>query len=403
MAERIQWADRYASGRQTSAIGTAAATDIGYPLNNHPSFNPGQNIIDTRKATGLSYRHAGTGFEFQQGTKEPTTTWEFHVTPRMLAVQMWGLTQQSATEETGSPYVKYFIPYSTGQAAIEMWQSLVRSMAPSGTASSHRIVGAVPSSITLSAEEGTPLTASVDFRGYNFESNRDVASDTLTVSAENPLLWQNATISLGGTTVNLPGFTMTITNNLITKWYDSQTVEKFLLGDFGVEGTITVPWAATTVGGNQQITDFINGNVTRLVIYWGTGGAIATTSQDLSIITHIRRTGAETVAEDEIGIQIPFVGVSGSRSTAGTVAWTLNSATITGTSTAFDSYNVGDLFRAAGAATAANRVQRIIKTKSSDTSMTVFPAMTTAESGISYYIDQTPLSMTMAHSGTLIS
>ncbi len=88
--------------------------------------------------------------------------------------------------------------------------------------------------------------------------------------------------------------------------------------------------------------------------------------------------------------------MSGSRSTAGTVAWTLNSATVTGTSTVFSSYSKGDIFKANGAATAGNRTQRIITAIASDTSMTVAPAMTTAESTIGYYIDQTPITITEA-------
>ncbi len=304
MAERMAWSERFALGVE-SVFGTAVATTIGYPLTGHPALNPGQNVLDTRKAIGVPYRHAGTGMEFQQTTRQPTSTWPFEANSRLLTPILWSLFQSGAIEVNSTPYVKYFIPYEVSDC--EMWATLLRSMAPSGTASSHRIISAMTRSLQLSGEEAGALVANAEWYGRDFESNRDVASDTLTVPAIAPLLFQDVTITLGGTTVNIPSFSITIGNGGLQKNYDSQGAIKNIIQDLTVEGTITIPWAATTVGGNQQITDFINGNVTRLVIYWGKGGEIATTSADLSIICHIRRTNAEPAAEDEISIPIPFI------------------------------------------------------------------------------------------------
>lgn len=332
MAERVNFEDRYGLIQNVTSISNGVSADAttfnsatvndtfiaggigvetsiyGIALNNHPTFNFGQNIIDTRKAIGTSYRHAGTGFEFQQGTRLPSATYEFDVTPWTIAPFLWTLFQSGSSQGGASAYVKTFVPYTEADMDFEAWLTLIRTLSD-GSADSHVLGGMIANSIAFSAEEGTPLRAAVDMIGYNgvTDFDFDAQASLLNYSARAPLLWQNATITMDGTTVNLTGINFTITNSATPKFYDSQHPVKHILGDFGLEGTISVPWAQATEGGNEQITNFINGTDVALTVYWG--ATPAASSGDLSMVLNIRYTGAETTSEDEIATSLPFIGV----------------------------------------------------------------------------------------------
>ena len=87
---------------------------------------------------------------------------------------------------------------------------------------------------------------------------------------QTPLKWQNATIYLNGTLINLPGISLSLKNNTASKFYDSDAIQKFVLGRFNAEGEIRIPWGTTTEGGNTALLDFIGGTTAYLTVYWGT-------------------------------------------------------------------------------------------------------------------------------------
>jgi len=112
-----------------------------------------------------------------------------------------------------------------------------------------------------------------------------------------PLLWQNAQVkmrrmdmfgahNLGANDwvdVKLPGFTLTMNNNLVGHFYNNPVPYKYLLGRFTQEGTVTVPWGTDkadlqtlvpavtrpSFGGNNPLVDFLDGVPNRLRIMWG--------------------------------------------------------------------------------------------------------------------------------------
>lgn len=398
MATRTIWEDLYSVASGVTNISTAANGAFGIPLTNHPSFNPGTQTINTRKAVGTSYRQTGTGcLEYTQGSAIPTTSFEFDVSSKNLSHFLWSLFQTGSFQAGAPTYIKYYVPYETPD--VEMWLTLIRKLAPNATSSSHRIVGAIVKSISLSCEEGQNLKAVVEFQGYSFESNRNTADDTFTFQTASCLQMQNATITLDGTTVYVPSFSLNITNNALTKFYDNSTAVRHDVGEFSVTGNIRIPWAQATEGANQQIDDFCNGSASRLVIYWG-DSELANADTEFTIISHIRRTAVSVEGEDEIISSVDFECASEESSSSVTTALAstiaVSAGTVTGTNTVFSNFNVGDLLYPLGNwANAGDETIRVITAIASNTSMTVFPVFTGTDSGKYYRIRSTPITFSV--------
>lgn len=398
MATRTIWEDLFSVASGVTNISTAANGTFGIPLTNHPSFNPGTQTINTRKAVGTSYRQTGTGcLEFTQGSAIPTTAWEFDVSSKNLSHFLWSLFQTGSFQGAGATYIKYYVPYETPD--VEVWLTLVRKLAANGTAASHRIVGAIVKSISLSCEEGQNLKATVEFQGYSFESTRDSANDVFTFQTASCLQMQNAVVTLDGTTINVPSFDLTITNNALTKFYDNATAVRHDVGEFTVTGNIRIPWAQATEGANVQIDDFANGSPSRLVIYWG-DSELANADGEFTIITHIRRTGVTVTGEDEIISEVAFECASEESSSSVTTASAstiaVSTTAVTGSNTKFNNFNVGDLLYPLGNWTnAGDETIRVITAIASDTAMTVFPAFAGTDSGKLYRIRSTPLTISV--------
>lgn len=404
MATRTVWEDLFGVGIGTTNISTAANASFGIPLINHPSFNPGSQTINQRKAVGTSYRQTGAGcLEYTQGSAIPTTSFEFDVSSKNLSAFLWALFQTGSFQGAGTAYPKYYVPYESPDS--EVWLTLVRKLAPAGTGASHRIVGAIVNSITLSAEEGQNLKATVEFQGYSFESNRDTTNDTFTFQTASCLQWQNAVVTLDGTTVNIPGFSLTISNNAVTKFYDNPTAVRHDAGEFTATGSISVPWGQATEGGNAQIDAFAAGTSSRLVIYWG-DGEIANADGEFSIIANIRPTGVTVTGDDEIISEVTFECASDKYTSSvidASSSIAVNGTAVTGTNTKFSTafsdgvgFHAGDLIYPIGCNTAANTTVRVITAVTNDTTLAVFPAFTGSETGKIYKVKSTPLTITLA-------
>lgn len=400
-AQRNQWETLYGVASGVTNISTAANATFGIPLTNHPSFDPGTQTINTRKAVGTPYRQTGAGcLEYTQGASIPITSFEFDVSSKNLSVFLWSLFQTGSFQGGSSLYTKYFIPYQTSD--VEMWLTLVRKLATNGTGASHRIVGAIVKSINLSCEEGQNLKATVEFQGYSFESNRDTTNDTFTFHTASCLQMQNAVVTLDGTTINVPSFSLNITNNALTKFYDNATAVRHDVSDFSVTGNIKIPWAQATEGANTQVDAFCNGTASRLVIYWG-DSEIANADGEFTIITHVRRTGVSVEGDDEIISSVDFECASEESSSSVTTASAstiaVSTTTVTGTNTKFNNFNVGDILYPLGNWTnAGDETIRVITAISSDTIMSVFPAFTGTDSGKVYRVRSTPLTITVSDS-----
>ena len=324
MSLRVGWMDRYGAILQASSIsatrGFGAGSGIGIssdkyaiPLVEHADINAGINIIDQRKAIGIAQRSVATGHcEFLQGTKAPTTTWEFDANAYNLAPFLWLLFQKGATEGTTALFTKIFDPpTATEGAECEVWANLLRIMEEGSTAHSTRGTGFIVRSITLSSEGFSPLRASVEMIGSDVSYVYNATGATMTFDSNCGLVFGGAsgvTTTLGGTAVNLEGFSITITNNAIARNYGQQTVQKFITGDYTVEGNFKVFWGDSNFGQETELTKWISGTDQQLNIYWGSAGG-ATTAGDLSIKSNIRYSSAAVETDEEIGNAMSFVGV----------------------------------------------------------------------------------------------
>jgi hypothetical protein len=281
----------------------------GIPLTNHPTMDIGQAIIDQRKATGVSYKNTSTGMEYQQGTRLPTTTWEFDVTKNNIAPFLWLLFQNGASEAGASAYVKTFVPYTEGNVT-EVHAALCRVMSTQvGDANSHLFGGCVVSSITFTGEEGQPLKASVTLMGYNAITDFEfgaAANICVFDSSCAPLLYQNAVISVAGTTVNIPRFNLTITNNLKPAYYNSKHPTKFIYNDIDISGSFDLPWSQATVGANVELDKFVAGTDSQFICYWGHNPASA--DGDLALTANARYNGMPVEGEDETILKCSFAG-----------------------------------------------------------------------------------------------
>jgi hypothetical protein len=294
----------------TGAIGVAS-NDYCWPLTNQPHYDPGQTIIDARKAIGLAVRRTGSGYEFQQGVKQPTTSWEFDANAYNLAFPLWMLFQKGTTEGTGTDeFTKtYNSPTCTEGVEVERFANVLKRMQCGSSSTAQRIKGAIVRSITLTAESNTPLKAVIEWVGADLETDYNAGSTTLQFDTNDPLIWGASTAgaTVAGTATNIDSWSITVSNNAVQKNYESNTVQKHILMDFTVEGTVKIPWGAATVGGKEQIDNFMNGTDVALNFYWG-ASATPASSGEISIKTNARYTGVDMSYDDEVALDLPFIG-----------------------------------------------------------------------------------------------
>lgn len=326
MVQRIQWEDRYAMDIQSviqTAVNAVDGVDTqsgeekaGILLNSHPHLDPAPNIIDTEKVSGSASRTDGSGKEFQQGTKEPTFALDFDAIAKPLYLPLHLFGQKGSLNENGNTTTKWFYPYSYegGPSAAEIFGTFVRSLAPDGTAESHRAVGAICNSVSFSSEVNAALNISAEMMAREIEINRDTINDNFDISSDSVLLWQNATTHISDgvaapVAFDCDGFSLTLTNNPIRKFYANQVTQKFLMGKIVGEGSIKIPWSPGSAAGafedNAMLAKFVSGTPTRFSFFWG--AKYPTANNELSLNFIARYTGAPVGQdEDEIITDLSF-------------------------------------------------------------------------------------------------
>lgn len=292
----------------SGAIGVDTSK-YGIPLTNFPVFDSGTGVINQRKAVGTAYRQTSSGgcLEYQMGARTPQATYECDATYKIMALFFQLLFQGGASEAATTPFLKTYIPYAEGDADVVACAALIRQMSAQ-SANSHVIGGAIIRSLSITGEEGQPIKLSAEFTGYNMVSDYDFSSEEniLEFDTTSCLMFQNLSVKLAGTAVNISKFDLTISNNAVPKYYNTNAVTKYVLGDFTATGNIVVPWAALTVGGNAQIDNFSGGTDCLLQFYWGNETPSAT--GDVKLEVNARYTGAEVSGDDEIVTVLPFEG-----------------------------------------------------------------------------------------------
>uniref|UniRef100_A0A6M3XK38 Tail protein n=1 Tax=viral metagenome TaxID=1070528 RepID=A0A6M3XK38_9ZZZZ len=204
----------------------------------------------------------------------PAALFPIRVTPKEAYPFLRLFFQKGSLQDSTTNTKKWFYPYSYDGSTCEVWGSIVRELAATGTSTSHRLTGAVCNSITISpTADYIDLTASVISR--DIELNRDTSGDTFTLPTDAPLLWRNSVTKMGNSytapeTCDFRGIKTNLKNNITGKFYNNDKVKRFNIGNFTGNGTVIIPWenGTTNYTDNQVLTDFLNGTLTRLSMYW---------------------------------------------------------------------------------------------------------------------------------------
>ena len=290
-------------------------TTIVY-LKNEPPFNPGREIITNRKSTGRAYLTKGgtTSIERITGVEAPTTSFEFDFEAKAAFIPLLTLFQDVTTTLVASGITKVFNCYTS--SAVSKYAVLLRTLE---TIKSQLIKGAIANSVTISGTEGEAVTMSVEWLGADMDGD---ASSGVTAwapgDAESFLMFKDITCGYSdgttnptGTTVDIVGFDITMTNNAVARHYNNATIQKYILGDFMVEGTLRFPWGATTVGSDTFFTHLNAGTDFQIAFYKNSylETSASTTAGEFSILLNVEADDVVTTSDDEITNEVSFTGV----------------------------------------------------------------------------------------------
>ena len=296
-----------------SGVSEPGAYGAGKPqcfLRNHPSFDINKGIIAARKATGRAYIMKGntTRIERTPGTVAPTTSYEMDLDYDSCFIPLFTFFQDTDADVT-SGAVMTFAPYAS--STVSVYAALLRT---TETGYSHKIVGAIPNSITIKGEESDSVQMTVEWTGADMSTAVSSTVATWTSGATQSFkLFQDLTFQYETTgdamvTADLVGFEVTMTNNVVAKHYDHASMQRHILGDLDVSGTFRVPWSSSNGGKNEFLTRLLDGNDLRVHIFWGS--IAGTTVGDFAIKLNIEvDTATLSGGEDEAINEVAFTGI----------------------------------------------------------------------------------------------
>ena len=327
MSDRARWQPSYhmvCSTAITHAPSFIAAavegpygtgTTIVY-LKNEPPFNPGREIITNRKSTGNAFLIKGgtTAIERTTGVEAPTTSFEFDFETKAAFIPFVTLFQDVTGTLVGTGTTKVFNCYTS--STVSEYAALLRVV---DVSKSQLIKGAIANSITISGAEGEPVTMTVEWLGADMDGDASSATTAWSaVDAQSFVMFKDITCGYSagttnptGTTVDIVGFDITITNNAVARHYNNATIKKYLLGDLMVEGTLRFPWGATTVGSDTFFTHLNAGTDFQIALYKTSylETSASTTNGEFSILLNVEADDVVTTSDDEMTNEISFTGI----------------------------------------------------------------------------------------------
>lgn len=291
-----------------------ANTSIVYTKND-PVFNPNREIISNRKATGNAYLTKGgsTAIERLPGVEAPETSFEIDFETASAFIPLVTLFQgglDSAILSDSSTTGTTIINCYTG-STVSYYAALKRVLEAD---KSQLIKGAIAQSITISGNEGEPVTMTIDWLGADMDGDASTSVSTWTTShASNFVMFKDmvCAYNTSGTTIDIIGFDITMSNNAVAKHYNNATIQKYLLGDFTVEGTLRFPWGETSVGSDTFFTLLNAGTDFTLYLWKGTNliDHAGTTAGHFAIKINAEVDDVTTNADDELANEISFSGI----------------------------------------------------------------------------------------------
>lgn len=330
-----EFQQRYLLGFQTSGIGTAVTFDGSaiaevtgdavFLATGKPFVSPGAQIIDQRKATGLSTAYVGASAgvgEIQQGMRVPVVTLEADCTPNLLKLLLWSLLQTGVSEAVGSPFVLTGVPYTT--PTVEVWATIVDLLSTSEAGQNMAIHGAICRTLTLRSnmnDQSVKLVA--EMVGGSHVTTLDMSSATIDIPAIAPILYKNMDALLGANAcAGISSWEISLTNNAVSPVYGQVGPYRHVLKHLDGSGNFIISRGDVHADDdlNAQMDDFLALTDKTLTLYWGNTPASA--DQNVSLVTNIIRNAEPTkVYEPDIGWQVPFkLASDGTNSLSWTVA-----------------------------------------------------------------------------------
>ena len=306
--------------------GTGSANGVfRLMLENRPDLEVPDVLQELDVVTGRADRHVQN---FEATTYDvPTATIEGPANSYICSLLFWSLFQSGATEATVSGTVSNVTCTVYTDPDPEMYFSLTRVLVDPSTSitndnASQYFTGCIVRSITLSSEERGVVKYSAEVLGasHNVATVDDIGvvndADTwksISFPAK-PTSWkfQDFTCKVGttgGTTVAIPNFSVTFSNNAAPLFYNSSTIQGYKLGRFTVEGSFFLPWSASTEGGIVPVTKYKAGTDYVLALYTEDGADTETTVNQVDIALNVKTTSISQTGDVETGHEINFSGV----------------------------------------------------------------------------------------------
>ena len=339
------------TGQVTGFVDAAGTKFFALPLTNRPSWAPNQEYVEADKAIGEVAPTAGVGYNYLRGIIGPTGSIEFEASPRMLIPFLWGLVHYGAAEGVSAQdsSFTFALPSSTA-SSVEAYISALRKFSTTSR-DSQVLSDSVVTRMSFSSSEGGALEVSCDLLGrfldddfvagaHTFTSEPDDESHnapSMNFMEENPLLHQNmdCVIQVGTSYIvaEIASFDLTVTCEIVPKRYNNKFPIRYVIGGFTIEGSLSIPWGATSAGGNKFLEDLINSSdvtavdvdLTAIDFTWkATRLAIDTTYTSTTINTVARLlaigdfrlavgaliTDVSVEGEDESMLNVSFQGVN---------------------------------------------------------------------------------------------
>lgn len=339
-----------AAATKTGITGLTGVNAGTYKLlvNGHPDLPSTSATVEAEKASGSSDM---VEEDIQSTVAKPSEfTLELDGNAYLTSYFMSSLLQEgySNTDYRGvvgalNNTVKRYVASNYPNYMINSYLAFVGTIPKLDFAKTASIIvrGAVANSVKISAEEGQILKLSVNIMGAYWNNNFTLTPSGNTIAPKIAYLkWQNAKVWIDDAYITaatpssglkeyadpivdatnvfaLQGFDLTIVNNLMAKFYNSESVQCFILGKVKANGTLNIPWvvpSAAVEADNyywNNIDDFRNGIVKHIRIQWGqTWGNDATASDGALVIeAYIKYTDGKVEGEDVLSSALPFTCV----------------------------------------------------------------------------------------------
>uniref|UniRef100_A0A6H1ZK83 Tail protein n=1 Tax=viral metagenome TaxID=1070528 RepID=A0A6H1ZK83_9ZZZZ len=319
MADRSNWEQSYYMMLTTGITDSPAFdanTNIGtygkniprVLLSNQPTFEQNREIISSPKAIGRSFvsKEGTISIERLKGKQAPSTTFEMDLDAGGVFIPLMTMFQDSGA--FGNDSVEKLFDCYTG-STVGYFANLLRILE---TGKSQLIKGAIANSITISGNEGEQIKVSVEWMGSDMDYDASTgATATVSTVLNSAVLFSDLSFDWGDTgassdLLDISGFDITITNNAISKYYMSDTVSKYLLGQLSISGTLKFPWGETIVGNNLFFT-YLNAQTDFLFSIYNDKNV--NSAGDFKILINAEVDNVVTGSDDETINEVSFTSI----------------------------------------------------------------------------------------------